>query len=57
MVKGGLIVDLGLRGFMPASLVDLRFVEDLSQFVGQEVTVMVIELERRRNKVIVSRKA
>jgi 4-hydroxy-3-methylbut-2-enyl diphosphate reductase len=57
VVKGGLIVDLGLRGFMPASLVDLRFVEDLSQFVGQEVTVMVIELERRRNKVIVSRKA
>ncbi len=56
-VKGGLIVDLGLRGFMPASLVDLRFVEDLSQFVDQEVTVMVIELERRRNKVIVSRKA
>ncbi len=57
VVKGGLIVDLGLRGFMPASLVDLRFVEDLSQFVGQEVTVQVIELERRRNKVIVSRKA
>lgn len=57
VVKGGLIVDLGLRGFMPASLVDQRFVEDLSQFVGQEVTVQVIELERRRNKVIVSRKA
>ena len=57
VVKGGLIVDLGLRGFMPASLVDLRFVEDLSQFMGQEVTVMVIELEKRRNKVIVSRKA
>ena len=56
-VKGGLIVDLGLRGFMPASLVDLRFVEDLGQFVDQEITVMVIELERRRNKVIVSRKA
>lgn len=56
-VKGGLIVDLGLRGFMPASLVDLRFVEDLGQFVGQDVTVLVIELERRRNKVIVSRKA
>lgn len=57
MVKGGLIVDLGLRAFMPASLVDLRFVEDLSQFVGQTVSVLVIELERRRNKVIVSRKA
>jgi len=57
VVKGGLIVDLGLRGFMPASLVDMRFVEDLNQFVGQEVTVLVIELERRRNKVIVSRKA
>lgn len=57
VVKGGLIVDLGLRAFMPASLVDLRFVEDLSQFVGQTVTVLVIELERRRNKVIVSRKA
>ncbi|MTI95667.1 MAG: bifunctional 4-hydroxy-3-methylbut-2-enyl diphosphate reductase/30S ribosomal protein S1 [Firmicutes bacterium] len=57
VVKGGLIVDLGLRGFMPASLVDLRFVEDLNQFVGQEVTILVIELERRRNKVIVSRKA
>lgn len=57
LVKGGLIVDLGLRGFMPASLVDMRFVEDLNQFVGQEVTVLVIELDRRRNKVIVSRKA
>lgn len=57
VVKGGLIVDLGLRGFMPASLVDLRFVEDLSQFVGQDFTVLVIELDRRRNKVIVSRKA
>ena len=57
VVKGGLIVDLGLRAFMPASLVDLRFVEDLSQFVGQTVDVLVIELERRRNKVIVSRKA
>jgi len=57
VVKGGLIVDLGLRGFMPASLVDLRYVEDLSQFVGQEVTTLVIEMERRRNKVILSRKA
>lgn len=57
VVKGGIIVDLGLRAFMPASLVDLRFVEDLSQLVGQTVTVLVIELERRRNKVIVSRKA
>lgn len=57
VVKGGLIVDLGLRGFMPASLVDTRFVEDLNQFVGQDVTVLVIEFERRRNKVIVSRKA
>ena len=57
VVKGGLIVDIGLRGFLPASLVDLRRVRDLDPFIGQEITAKVIELDRARNNVVLSRRA
>lgn len=57
VVKGGLIVDIGLRGFLPASLVDLRRVRDLHPFVGQDITAKVIELDRNRNNVVLSRRA
>ena len=57
VVKGGLIVDIGLRGFLPASLVDLRRVRDLEPFVGQEIEAKVIELDRNRNNVVLSRRA
>ena len=57
VVKGGLIVDIGLRGFLPASLVDLRRVRDLDQFIGQPITAKVIELDRARNNVVLSRRA
>ncbi|MFO7942331.1 MAG: 30S ribosomal protein S1 [Bacillota bacterium] len=57
-VKGGLVLDvLGLRGFMPASHVDRGFVSDLSQYVGEEVRAKVVELDRNKNRIIVSRKA
>lgn len=55
-VKGGLIVNVGLRGFLPASHVDRGFVKELAKFVGQEVRVKVIELDRAKNQVILSRK-
>jgi small subunit ribosomal protein S1 len=57
VVKGGLIVDIGLRGFLPASLVDLRRVRDLEPFIGQEIEAKVIELDRNRNNVVLSRRA
>ncbi len=57
VVKGGLIVDIGLRGFLPASLVDLRRVRDLHPFVGREIEAKVIELDRNRNNVVLSRRA
>jgi small subunit ribosomal protein S1 len=57
VVKGGLIVDIGLRGFLPASLVDLRRVRDLEPFVGDTITAKVIELDRSRNNVVLSRRA
>lgn len=57
VVKGGLIVDIGLRGFLPASLVDLRRVRDLDPFIGEKVTAKVIELDRARNNVVLSRRA
>lgn len=57
VVKGGVLVDLGLRAFLPASLVELGYVEDLSQYVGKTIKVKVIELNRSRRKVILSRKA
>ncbi|MFV1991185.1 MAG: S1 RNA-binding domain-containing protein, partial [Acidimicrobiales bacterium] len=57
VVKGGLIIDIGLRGFLPASLVDLRRVRDLDPFVGQEIEAKIIELDRNRNNVVLSRRA
>lgn len=57
VVKGGLIVDIGLRGFLPASLVDLRRVRDLDPFIGDTITAKVIELDRARNNVVLSRRA
>ncbi len=57
VVKGGLIVDIGLRGFLPASLVDLRRVRDLEPLVGEEIEAKVIELDRTRNNVVLSRRA
>jgi small subunit ribosomal protein S1 len=58
VVKGGLIVDLfGLRAFLPASLVDMRFVPDLSVYVGQDVSVKIIEMENNRKRLVCSRKA
>jgi small subunit ribosomal protein S1 len=57
VVKGGLILDLGVRGFLPASLVDIRRVQDLEEFTGQELICKVIELNRQRNNVVLSRRA
>ena len=57
VVKGGLILDIGLRGFLPASLVDLRRVRDLAPFVGTELEAKIIELDRNRNNVVLSRRA
>jgi small subunit ribosomal protein S1 len=57
VVKGGLILDIGLRGFLPASLVELRRVKDLAQFVGQELECRIIEMDRNRNNVVLSRRA
>src|SRR3954468_19483050 len=57
VVKGGLILDLGVRGFLPASLVDIRRVQDLDEFLGKELRAKVIELNRSRNNVVLSRRA
>src|SRR5829696_3098963 len=57
VVKGGLILDLGVRGFLPASLVDIRRVQDLDEFLSQEIECKVIELNRSRNNVVLSRRA
>ena len=56
VVKGGLIVDIGLRGFLPASLVELRRVRDLSPYIGQKITAKILELDRHRNNVVLSRR-
>ncbi len=56
VVKGGLILDIGLRGFLPASLVDLRRVKDLATFLGQRLECRVIEMDRNRNNVVLSRR-
>jgi len=57
VVKGGLIIDIGLRGFLPASLVDLRRVRDLHPFVGKSLECKIIELDKNRNNVVLSRRA
>ena len=56
VVKGGLILDIGLRGFLPASLVDLRRVKDLSTYMGTTLEARVIEMDRNRNNVVLSRR-
>jgi small subunit ribosomal protein S1 len=57
VVKGGLIIDLGVRGFLPASLVDIRRVPNLDEYLGQSIECRVIELNRSRNNVVLSRRA
>jgi len=57
VVKGGLIIDLGVRGFLPASLVDIRRVANLDEFMGNPIECKVIELNRSRNNVVLSRRA
>jgi small subunit ribosomal protein S1 len=57
VVKGGLIIDLGVRGFLPASLVDIRRVPNLDEYMGQPIECKVIELNRSRNNVVLSRRA
>ncbi len=56
VVKGGLILDIGLRGFLPASLVDLRRVKDLDTYLGEFIEARVIEMDRNRNNVVLSRR-
>ena len=57
VVKGGLILDIGLRGFLPASLVELRRVRDLQPYVGRSLQAKIIELDKNRNNVVLSRRA
>ena len=57
VVKGGLILDIGLRGFLPASLVELRRVRDLAPYVGRTLEAKIIELDKNRNNVVLSRRA
>jgi small subunit ribosomal protein S1 len=56
VVKGGLIIDIGLRGFLPASLVEMRRVRDLQPYVGKELECRIIELDKNRNNVVLSRR-
>jgi small subunit ribosomal protein S1 len=56
-VKGGLIVDIGLRGFLPASLIDVRKTKDLESYIGEKCVCKIIEVDRNRNNVVLSRKA
>ncbi|CAM3756163.1 30S ribosomal protein S1 [Alicyclobacillus pomorum] len=57
VVKGGLVTDVGVRGFIPASLVDRQFVEDLNEYKGKTIRVRVVEIDPENNKLILSRKA
>src|SRR5690606_30806106 len=57
VVKGGLILDIGLRGFLPASLVEMRRVRDLQPYVGRQLEAKIIELDKNRNNVVLSRRA
>ncbi|TET51383.1 MAG: S1 RNA-binding domain-containing protein, partial [Actinomycetota bacterium] len=56
-VKGGLIVDIGLRGFLPASLIDVRKTRELISYIGEKCVCKIIEVDRNRNNVVLSRKA
>ncbi|KYG33119.1 30S ribosomal protein S1 [Alkalihalobacillus trypoxylicola] len=57
VVKGGLVVDLGVRGFIPASLVERHYVEDFSDYKGKLVRLKVVELDKEHNKLILSQRA
>ncbi|XCB30128.1 30S ribosomal protein S1 [Arcanobacterium hippocoleae] len=57
VVKGGLILDIGLRGFLPASLVEMRRVRDLQPYIGKQIEAKIIELDKNRNNVVLSRRA
>src|SRR5699024_10071195 len=57
VVKGGLVADVGLRGFIPASLVETHFVEDFSPYQDETLRVKVTELDREQNRVILSHRA
>ncbi|KGX92179.1 30S ribosomal protein S1 [Pontibacillus halophilus JSM 076056 = DSM 19796] len=57
IVKGGLVVDVGLRGFIPASLVETYYVEDFEPYKGKELSLKVVELDREQNRVILSHSA
>ncbi len=56
-VRGGLILDIGLRGFLPASLIDVKKVKELSEYIGEKCVCKIIEVDRNRNNVVLSRKA
>ena len=51
-VKGGLIVDIGVRGFLPASLIDVRRVKELTSYIGEEIEAKILELDRQRNNIV-----
>ena len=57
VVKGGLVVDLGVRGFVPASLVESHFVEDFSDYKGKTLTFKIVELDKEKNRLILSHRA
>ncbi|KLU66703.1 hypothetical protein DEAC_c13700 [Desulfosporosinus acididurans] len=57
VVKGGLVVDVGMRGFVPASQIQLGYVEDLNQFLGQTLRLRMLEFEPAKRKVILSQKS
>lgn len=57
VVKGGLVVDVGIRGFIPASLVETHFVEDFSDYKGEPLEVLIEELDKTQNRVILSHRA
>lgn len=57
VVKGGLVVDLGVRGFVPASLVESHFVEDFSDYKGKTLSFKIVELDQEKNRLILSHRA
>jgi small subunit ribosomal protein S1 len=57
VVKGGLVVDLGVRGFVPASLVESHFVEDFTDYKGKTLSFKIVELEQEKNRLILSHRA
>lgn len=57
VVKGGLVTDVGVRGFIPASFVENHYVEDLSDYIGKKLSVKIVEFEPEKNKLILSHKA